>query len=145
MIFIFTLGPARFNILMHDLDEGTECIFSKFTDDTGTGRGIHLPEDRMALQKDLDRLGHRAEANPMSFNKTECQVLHFGHNNFVQCCCLGAEWLESCTEEKNLRVLVDSQLSMSQQRVQVADKANGILPCIRNSAVSRAGRFCTQH
>lgn len=104
MIFIFTLGPARFNILMHDLDEGTECIFSKFTDDTGTGRGIHLPEDRMALQKDLDRLGHRAEANPMSFNKTECQVLHFGHISPMQHYRTGAEWLASSMEEKALGV-----------------------------------------
>ncbi|PKU45369.1 hypothetical protein llap_4313 [Limosa lapponica baueri] len=65
----------------------------------------------------------------MKFNTGKYRVLHQYR--------LGADLLESSSEEKDLGVLVDNRMTMNQQCVLVVKKANGILGCIENNVASR--------
>ena len=131
--------PVLFSVSVEDLDKGTESILSKFADNTKLGGSVSPPEGRKALLWDMGRLDQWAEANCMNLNKITCGVLHLVHNP-MNCYRLEAERLESYAgmEEKDLGMLVDSQLNMTHQCAQVAKKTNGIVACIRTSAASRS-------
>ena len=125
-----------FNIFISDLDEKMERILSKFADDTKLGRVADTAEGCAAIQQDLHRLKSWAEKNLMRFNKGMYRDLHLVRNNHMHQYRLG--WLERSSAEKDLGVLVDSSLAMSQQCDLVARKVNGIMGCIKKSVAPRS-------
>ncbi|GAB0183288.1 mitochondrial enolase superfamily member 1 [Grus japonensis] len=63
------MGAILFSILINDLDNGTEYILSKLTDDTNLEGVADTPGGCAAIQKDLERLERSAKRNLMQFNK----------------------------------------------------------------------------
>jgi len=99
---------------------------------------VDTPQGCAAIQRDLDRLESWAERNLMRFNKGKYRVLQLGRNNPMHQYRFGADLLKSSSVERDLGVLVDDRLTMSQHCALVAKKTSGILGSIKKSVASRS-------
>ncbi|TRZ23724.1 hypothetical protein HGM15179_003375, partial [Zosterops borbonicus] len=130
------LGLVLFNIFIGDMDSAFQCTLSEFTDDTQMCDAVNMLEAGNNTQRDLVRFERWAEVILMKFNNAKCEVLHLvwgsPKNNFR----LGSEWKETSPGEKDLGLLADEQLDMTQQCVLAVKKAVCILGCVKSSVAS---------
>ncbi len=117
-----------FNIFINDLDENIKStILLKFADDTKVGQVIEEEEDSSALQSNLDQLCSWARKWGMRFNEAKCRVMHFGRNNPRYPYTMNGVRLETTEEEKDLGVLICSNLKVGKQCERAAKTGMSVL------------------
>ncbi|KAK4830388.1 hypothetical protein QYF61_010899 [Mycteria americana] len=131
------LGPTLFNSFISGLDDGIKRTLMKFADDTKLSVEVDTWEGRATPQEDLDRLDEWATKNLIKFNKDKCKVLHLRKCNPGVQHRLGSTQLGSSSVERDLGVLGDNKLNMSEQCAAAAKKANRMLGCINKGITSR--------
>ena len=136
------LGPLLFLIYINDLDSGISSDISKFADDTKIGRVIRSDLDVFALQTDLDRMNEWSKTWQMKFNINKCKVLSIGRGNPHNKYTLNHEELVSSEFEKDLGVIVNSDLRLRKQCLEARNKANRELGFIFRSVKSRKKPRC---
>ena len=76
----------------------------------------------------------------MLFNVQKCKVLHLGHKNTNQEYLLGGSVLESISSERDLGVIVQNDLKVSEQCSKVVKTANKVLGMINRSFTYKTKR-----
>ena len=131
------LGPVLFIIFIDDIDENVANKILKFADDTKLIAGVGSEQEVEGLRGDLRSLFQWAEDWQMMFNVDKCSVLHFGFNNARVELELGGKPLMSHESEKDLGVIVQSNLRVEQQCCKAANEANRKLGMIKRGFKNR--------
>jgi hypothetical protein len=133
------LGPVLFVLFINDLPDLVRNLCSMYADDTKVYGPAASPEHCESLQRDLDSLVSWADDWQMKFNADKCQVLRIGSNNMMHQYTMRVHGtdervqLESVNSERDLGVIIDSELKFSTHVESQVNKANRILGLIRRS------------
>ena len=121
------LGPILFLIYINDLDEDVKCKISKFADDTKIANRVISLSQQQELQNDLNTLGEWAVDSEMFFNVDKCKVLHIGNRNVQASYTMNGKQLAKVEQEKDLGVVISSDLKPSKQCSEVVKTANKLI------------------
>lgn len=126
------LGPCLFSVYIDDLEgelkqRRLDVLIKKFADDTKGAKVIKGPEDRIKMQEALDCLCDWADRWGMSFNFSKCKVMHVGKKNPRYEYFMRGTKVSTTEEERDVGVLISSNLKPSAQCSKAACTAKSVL------------------
>lgn len=127
------LGPLLFSIYINDLDNKTTNKILKFADDTKVFGKVSKKAEIDSLHNDLEKIMQWSNDWLMPFNTDKCKVLHIGFNNPNVKYKLGSNEIKAVQEEKDLGIIVSSDLKVTKQCIKASNTANKILGMIRRT------------
>ena len=127
------LGPILFLVYIDDLEEGVTGNIMKFADDTKLFRKTKEIGDKQKLQDDIDKLVRWSEKWQMLFNFGKCKCLHTGPGNTGKNYEMGGTILSKTVKEKDLGVLMNANMKVSEQCRIAASKGNQALGMIQRN------------
>ena len=131
------LGPLLFVIYINDIDNSVISRVLKFADDTKMFRVVSSQVEVDILREDLKNLFQWSQEWLMLFNLDKCKVIHFGRNNPNAVYSLGGVTLEAIDVERDLGILLQKDLKVSNQCTKVVRTANRVLGMIYRTFTSR--------
>ena len=133
------LGPVLFLIYINDIPGQVGSKVKLFADDTKLYKVIEGKEDRLSLQSDLCSLCEWSKKWQLKFNIEKCKSMHVGDNggeidNYYMVSHEGERIdLQEVTEEKDLGVVVKSDLRWTDQCSGVIGRATGAMRKLKTS------------
>lgn len=138
------LGPLLFLNFINDLPDSIVSCIKLFADDTKVYTAISDCTKINEMSDDLQRLMDWSDKWQLGFNTRKCVMMHLGKHNpasIYQVQSNGVtSTLRSSTEERDLGVIIDPQLTFSNHIDQITNKANRQLGMIRRTLVIRDAR-----
>ena len=137
------LGPLLFLIYINDLSPSMNYSNTfLFADDTKCLRPICSPHDRLLLQSDLDVLSAWSTEWKLMFNESKCSLLSIvssvspdhsdNHTEYL----INGLPISSCYQQRDLGILISSDLSWCHHISKITSKAYKILGLLRRTFCS---------
>lgn len=130
------LGPLLFVIYINDLPEQVISEVLLFADDTKIFKAVDCVNDSILIQKDINALEKWSRDWLLNFHPDKCHVLTIGKYSNIKHAHqykLGGKELEHVFVEKDLGIMVDSELSFEEHISRQVNKANSMLGLIKRS------------
>ena len=140
------LGPVCFLLYINDIGNNISSNLKLFADDTLLYGLIHNANDALHLQRDLDSLVTWAQEWQMNFNPSKCYVLRIYRieNPIIHQYTMLGQTLRAVDHQPYLGITISETLNWKTHALEVKNKANKTLGCIKRNLHSCPERFKAQ-